>query len=292
MKVNRFIVLVVVLLVCTLFADDTLNAGKKLLQQGKFRQAEVFFKQRVREHENNAAANYYLGRTYLMLGNYDRAADYCEKAVELADSVAEYHFWLANALGQKAQNSNVFKQAWLAPKIIKEFERTVQLDPKHVGGHVGCANFYLMAPAIMGGGLDKARKEADILMKLDEMKGRLLKISIYEKEGKSALAEQEYEAVEQALNDSTPNYNFYNQYGYFLLKHKKYDKAIKMFRKQVELAPGKANPHDSLGDGLRAAGRLEEALAEYQKALQINPDFKASKKKIQQIREELNLNEE
>ncbi len=287
MKALNYTMLVVVLFAFNLFADDHLNEGKKLLQQGKFRQAEVFFKQQVKERENNAAANYYLGRAYLMLGNYDEAADYCETAVELADSVAEYHFWLANALGQKAQNSNILKQAWLAPKILKQFERTVQLDPKHVGGHVGCANFYIMAPSIMGGDLEKARKEADILIKLAPMKGRLLKISIYEKEGKSELAEREYDAMGKSLADSTRNYSFYNQYGYFLLKRKKYDKAIKMFRKQVQLAPDKANPHDSFGDGLRAAGRLQEALAEYQKALQMDPTFKASKKKIKQIKEEL-----
>ncbi len=41
------------------------------------------------------------------------------------------------------------------------------------GGHVGAANFYLQAPTIMGGNLAKARKEAELLLKLSEKHGRL-----------------------------------------------------------------------------------------------------------------------
>jgi tetratricopeptide (TPR) repeat protein len=46
-----------------------------------------------------------------------------------------------------------------------------------------------------------------------------------------------------------------------------------MFRRYVELAPSERNAHDSLGLGLQWAGRYPEAIAEYQKALSIKPDF-------------------
>ena len=64
-----------------------------------------------------------------MLDNHDKAVEYLERAVELDEEKADYHFWLANALGKEARRSNVFKQAWLARRILKEFERTIELDP-------------------------------------------------------------------------------------------------------------------------------------------------------------------
>ena len=142
----------------------------------------------------------------------------------------------------------------------------------------------------MGGDIEKARREAGILLKLDKMQGLLLLIAIHEKEGKTDLAEKAYDEYDKSFADSTDDYRFYNDYGYFLLKQKKYNKAIAMFRKQVKLAPDKANPHDSLGDGLRAAGRIREALAEYKRALQIDPDLKASKEKIEELIEEQEKN--
>jgi D-alanyl-D-alanine carboxypeptidase len=101
------------------------------------------------------------------------------------------------------------------------------------------------------------------------------------------LAAKEYEIFAGSFNDSTDNYQFYNNYGYFLLKQKNYDKAISMFQKQVQLAPADANAHDSLGDGFRAAGKLDEALAEYGAALKIDPNFKASQEKYQEIKNQL-----
>lgn len=264
-------------------ASDDLANGIELLNDGKYEQAKSFFIEKVEANENNAEANYYLGRAYFMLDDHDNAVDYCEEAIELDDSKADYHFWLANALGKKARHSNVFKQAWLARRILKEFERTIEIDPRNVYGHVGCANFYIHAPSIMGGGLEKARKEAEILLKLSPMQGRILLAAIYEKEEKPDCAEKEYAAGDKSFNDSTDHYRFYNSYGYFLLKQKKYEKAIEMFRKQVKLAPDKANPHDSLGDGLRAAGRITEALAEYKRAIEIDPGLKASKEKIKEL---------
>ncbi|MCK5878924.1 MAG: tetratricopeptide repeat protein, partial [Holophagae bacterium] len=275
---------------CHLYADSSLSSGILLLRNSDFEKARDFFKDKVKENEKDDAAAYYLARTYLILGDYNKAITFIKNAIELKNDVADYHFWLAQALGVKTQNSSAIKQAFLAPKILKEFKRTIELDPAHIDGHVGAANYYLQAPSFMGGGLEKARKEAEIVLKLNEKRGRLIFIGIYEKENKLDLAEQEYEDICKSLDDSTDNHQFYNGYGYFLLKRKKYDKAIEIFEKQVRLTPGEANPHDSLGDGFRAMGKLEEALSEYRKALEIDPNLKASRKKIKELEKKLHKN--
>jgi len=42
-----------------------------------------------------------------------------------------------------------------------------------------------------------------------------------------------------------------------------------------------------LGDGYRAAGRLEDAANAYRKALEIDPHFAASKKNLEEVEKEM-----
>lgn len=59
-----------------------------------------------------------------------------------------------------------------------------------------------------------------------------------------------------------------NQAGYLLLGQNRTDDAIAMFRGNVQLYPDSANVHDSLGEALERAGRIEEALGSYGKAVE------------------------
>jgi predicted alpha/beta superfamily hydrolase len=59
-----------------------------------------------------------------------------------------------------------------------------------------------------------------------------------------------------------------NIVAYGMLGRGEVDEAIVAFRYDVELYPDSANVYDSLGDGLVAADRLEEALASYSKAVE------------------------
>ena len=65
-----------------------------------------------------------------------------------------------------------------------------------------------------------------------------------------------------------------------------YSFDIEKFEKQVELAPERANSYDSLGDGYRAAGRKEEAITAYKKAVEIDPEFSPSKKNLEELQDE------
>ena len=60
-----------------------------------------------------------------------------------------------------------------------------------------------------------------------------------------------------------------NQVGYQHLLRKDVKGALPFFRRNVELYPASANVHDSLGEALEAAGKPEEALVSYEKAVEI-----------------------
>jgi tetratricopeptide (TPR) repeat protein len=60
-----------------------------------------------------------------------------------------------------------------------------------------------------------------------------------------------------------------NRLGYLLLREQDIDAAIAIFELNAREYPDAPNPHDSLGDGYAATGRLEEALASYRRAVQL-----------------------
>lgn len=270
-----------------LFATSPLDKGIQLLEKKDFKGAIQFFKAKVKENEDDASANYYLGRSYLMIDEYENAVDYCEKAVDLNPKVADFHFWLGQALGRKIREVNVVRQAFLAPDILEAFKKTVELDPKHLGGLIGLTTFYTQAPSVAGGDLEKAKTFAARVSKIKEKQGRLLFIQIYTKDGKTAKAEEEFKAFDNSFVDSTDGYQFYNTYGYFLLERKKTAEAVQKFEKQANLAPNDPNVWDSLGDGLQASGKPKEALAAFEKALKLKPGFSPSKEKAEALRAQL-----
>jgi tetratricopeptide (TPR) repeat protein len=59
-----------------------------------------------------------------------------------------------------------------------------------------------------------------------------------------------------------------NIIAYQVMGRDEVDEAIAIFEYNVELYPSSANVYDSLGDGLSAAGRLDEAYASYSKAVE------------------------
>lgn len=67
-----------------------------------------------------------------------------------------------------------------------------------------------------------------------------------------------------------------NALGYRLLQGQRFNDAVEVFKLNVEAYPNSANVYDSLGDGYVNAGNREEAVKNYEKALQINPNYQSS----------------
>lgn len=93
------------------------------------------------------------------------------------------------------------------------------------------------------------------------------------------------------LKTDTTNYYLntrtLNNFGYELLNNDKTDKAISFFTFLTKEFPENENSFDSLGEAYFIAEDYENALLNYKKALELNPNFENAKKFIKKI-EELN----
>jgi len=212
-----------------------LENGTNLFYQEKYDAAKEIFETILDDNDHIAEAHYYLAKCLFSLGDLDEAIDHGEKAVELDDKNAEYHFELGMMYAEDARDASIFRAPFIAGDIKEQFERTVELDPDHLQGRIGLTQFYLQAPGIAGGDIDKALEQAKIVAKMDEMQGGFLLSQIYIEKDDFKKAETELKKLEQKFGEDPEFYYFYNSYGYFLLTQERVDEAIDNLRNKLYL---------------------------------------------------------
>lgn len=269
MKVLGWLTVAVVL---PLFAlSQSLDDGVAFFNKGRFGEAKSIFETLLKQDDKNAEAHYRLAMVLLtrQYRNEDDAVDHMEQAVEIDPSNAQYQYGLGSAYGMKAQNSGVIKQVFLAPKVKGAFERAVALDPKLVDAHIGLAQYYWRAPGIMGGDMEKAWKEADCAIELDEFKGRLLKANIYVSEKKTAEAAQEMKTLTAHRPD---DWRAWRTAGYFFWRNQMTDDAITSFEKYALLRPDTGDSYHSLARAYIQKKNAGKAVPAAMRALALGPD--------------------
>ena len=325
------IILILVLAVCTsstnkslaqsnadpiITKDDEVLKVVPFYEKGDYSKAKTMLQGIITKNDKNFDAHYALSNVYARLNNIEDAIEEIEKAIELNKNNAEYHYTLGRLHLNELRSASIFRMPSLSSRLKEELLATIKLDPKHRLAIIALGNYYLQAPSIAGGDVNKALEQANSLLKIDEKEGhrllcqiytsqsnypkaieeantliktdeysgRLLLIQIYKKQNDNSKIEKEYIAIESKFGDNPKYFAFFNDYGYFLLNLKRIDEAIDKFKKQVKLAPNSANAHDSLGEAYYTKGMIKESLAEYNKALEINPNFQSSKDKLKEIK--------
>ena len=272
---------------------DTLRSSDKNVQdalnyynQKNYKKAKAILEQILDSNEKNAEAHYYLGYTLFMLKDLDGAIEECERAVELDNDNADYHYDLGRLYGEDANDASIFRLPSLGSKIRMEAETALNLNPDHIGARLLLANFYFQAPGIFGGSYDKAIEHATIAAKLDEWQGRILLIRIYNELEEYKKAEKECKLLENIESENQElQLVFFNEYGSLLIKQNRIDEAIDKYKRTVLLAPEKSWTHNSLGNAYLLKGKYDEAIAEFNIALSINPDSEYAKEKLEETNE-------
>jgi tetratricopeptide (TPR) repeat protein len=165
------------------YASPELGRAIELYAAQRYAESQRILERVIAQHSKDATAHYYLGQIYLRLADYDKAVKHCKKAVQLHVDRAEHHFCLGRSYGEKARHGPTWQQAILAPRIRNALEKTVSLNPNHVEARLGLTHFYMQAPAVLGGDLEKAYTQARILVQLAPLKGRALLETIQAKLG-------------------------------------------------------------------------------------------------------------
>jgi tetratricopeptide (TPR) repeat protein len=183
------------LLILLLGSASATATPKELLAAGRVDELIPVLQQQIAHSPNDTESNNLLCRAYLMLDEWDHGIAACERAVQLDPQNSAYHLWLGRVYGGKAEHAGFMSAAGLAKKVRVSFERAVELDPRNWEARADLADFYFDAPAIVGGGKDKARAQADALLPLNPAMSHWVLAKIAEKDKDAAVAEREYRAA-------------------------------------------------------------------------------------------------
>jgi tetratricopeptide (TPR) repeat protein len=173
-----------------------------LVQAGQANQALQLLNEEVRNHPANAEAYNLLARVYFQLEMWDLAVRMAEKSVSLEPHNSLYHQWLGRAAGRKAENSNPFTAFGLARRVKAEFERAVALDGNNFSARSDLTEYYLEAPAFLGGDKNKARAQADAVAAHDPALAQYLYAKVEEKQGSGRAEELYKKAITTSDNEA------------------------------------------------------------------------------------------
>jgi tetratricopeptide (TPR) repeat protein len=196
------------------------DSAKDMLAAGRIDDAIAALNGRLSTPAADANSSNLLCRAYFALEEWDQAQSSCEKAASLDPNNSRFHLWLGRVYGEKAEQSNFLTAAGLAPKVREEFERAVDLDPKDVDARLDLAEFYLSAPAIIGGGERKARAQAQSIATVNPAREHWIYARIADQKKDPATAEREYhEYIDLSHGDAEAWLNL----ALFLRHHKRFD---------------------------------------------------------------------
>jgi tetratricopeptide (TPR) repeat protein len=241
---------------------DTAQANA-LLQQGRVDEAAASLHEILAAQPGDALAHQLLCRAYYAEQITDSAIHECELAVANAPSSSDNQMWLARAYGYKAEHANPISALSLAIKVRTAFEKAVQLDSENIQAMSDLGQFYVAAPSLIGGGVDKAEALAARMQPHFPAQSHRLLALIAEKKNDEALAEIEFRNAVAA--GKTPE--AWIDLGYFYERHHQPARMIDALQSAVDADRRKGPPLVDAASILTEANtspeRAEELLRTY-----------------------------
>ena len=277
-------------LVCApAFAAESaaLASARALFEAGRFSEAQPAFEALAAAEPDSADPHYYLGEIALGRDDADTAVRELERATALSPGSARAHDALGDAFGRSAQKAGMLSKFGLARRSLAEFRRAVALEPANADFHESLFGYFANAPAIVGGGADKAADEAAVLARLDPRRGHQAFATLYATQGKYDLALTELDALLKAAPD---DYAALYQVGRnAALAGQHLDRGLASLRRCLALpVPEGAPPHAAaqwrIGTILELQGDREGARAAYLAALKIDPAFAQASDSLRGLR--------
>lgn len=228
------------------FAEDP--SPEALIKAGHWKRARALVEQRdPADHEgsNNAQAAYLLSQVKTAFGELESALQLAETAVSLDGGNASYHFQLAVVCGETAEKASLFSKAIWARRFKEEAEKAAALDSKNLDARFALIEYYLQAPRLMGGSVEKARAMANEIGKIDLAQGYMAQARLAQGE-KDATKEEGFYL--KALAASPRDYGILVSLAnfYALDSQRKFDEVEKFARQALEIEAGRVEAYSSL----------------------------------------------
>ena len=260
-RVRSFIAFVALGLVLAMpgFADPG-GSITDIITSGQIELAIRLLNNRIQTAPNDAEAYHLLAKAYYHLNKWDQSINNGERAVALAPNNSEYWMWLGRAYGEKADSSNFVAAYQLAKKVKSSFEKSVDLDGRNVAARTDLAEYYMEAPAVIGGGADKAIDQAKQISAVDPARAHWVYARLNEKKKDYGTAEGEYVQAIRASNNYGAYWlnlaNLYRQTEHWPQMESAIQRGVSSNNKPTAVYYNAATIYDHAGRNLPEAANL------------------------------------
>ncbi len=219
---------------CTASVAQPLAEARKALLDGNADQAAQELQNTLATDRSSGPAHLLLCRVWLSEGQTRDAIDECQAALAnglARDSAAQD--WTGRALGHEAEHAGMVQGLKLALEVRTALETAVSLDPRSEAANVDLGEYYTAAPAIVGGGTEKALALAARIEGSLPAVSHRIRAMVAEKARDYATAEREFQA--EASTGKTPGAMV--DLAAFYDRRKETDKAAGVARETISADP-------------------------------------------------------
>lgn len=261
------------LLLC---AQAAANEYAPLLKARKYAEVERIANARLAQEPANAdalTAKSEAIRGAGAAGRLEEAVKLGEQCVAAHPQVSTCHLALGNALGTKAMSNGIMSAMGYAGAIRDEFKRAVELDPQNMDARFSLLQYYMQAPAIVGGGSGKAQALAAQTAAVNPEGGKLMMARLDASDDKLAKAEAAVLAMPTSSNEAVADgqrdlmINLGNKY----LSDKRYADSERLYREALKRHPDSDSALYGVARVQQEQGKHREAVATMEQVIVMNP---------------------
>jgi tetratricopeptide (TPR) repeat protein len=207
----------------TVASGDDLKEGVALFADGNYPAAKSAFETLQQKDPDHPHINYYLARSYIRERNYPAALRHLEQSLEQDNTNPNAHYLQGIAYISLLNEVSIFKKMSYASKTRKAWQAALGLDSNHRQSRYALASFYMNAPGIAGGDMDRAEAQIEMLLHLHPGYGTLATAILLEKRGQVKEAEEHFVSAVSMIDDRAgPLFNLAN----FYLRQERFEESL------------------------------------------------------------------
>lgn len=209
-----------------------MEKAQQLFEEGKFEQAKPMLEVLLKKNPSNIKIIESLGDIAGRNKSWDEALVYYGKLKKMKPAEANFYFKYGGVLGMKALEVNKFKALGMIDEVRDNFEKAIQLNPKHIEARWALIELNLQLPGILGGSEKKAIQYSNELSKISAVDGYLSRGHIEEYFKRYTNAEQHYKKAIVVGNSKKTYQKLANLYANKMKSPDKAQAVLEEFKKK------------------------------------------------------------